>query len=78
VRRPQRGEVRQHIAALDDLIPLEHPVRTVWAFAQALDFQDVIKPGDTKAAHRAPVEPALMVGFMAVGDGGRCRERSAA
>ena len=61
VRRPQRGEVRQHIAALDDLVPLEHPVRAVWAFAEALDLQDVLRPRDAKAAPHAPVEPALMV-----------------
>jgi len=61
VRRPQRGEVRQHIAALDDLIPLDHPVRTVWAFAESLDLPDVLKMGDTKAVPHASVEPALMV-----------------
>jgi transposase len=61
MRRPQRGEVRQHIAALDDLIPLEHPVRVVWAFAAALDLQEELKPGETKVAAPAHVEPALMV-----------------
>ncbi len=60
VRRPQRGEVRQHIAALDDLVPLEHPIRAVWAFAEALDLK-VIGQGDKSAAPSAPVEPALMV-----------------
>ena len=37
-RRPQRGEVRQHIATIDDLIPLEHPVRAVWGVAQGARF----------------------------------------
>jgi transposase len=60
MRRPLRWEVRQHIVALDDLVSLEHPVRAVWAFAEAPDLQDVLRPGDTKAGPRAPVEPALM------------------
>ena len=61
VRRPQRGEIRQHIAALDDLIPLEHPVRAVWAFAVALDLHDELKPSESKVASPAFVEPALMI-----------------
>jgi len=61
MRRPQRGEVRQHIAALDDLVASEHPVRAVWAFAEALDLRDELKPGETKVASPAFVEPALMV-----------------
>ena len=78
MRRPQRGEVRQHIAALDDLVPLEHPVRTVWAFAQALDLQDELRPGETKAASPAPCGTRPDGGFMALGDRGRCRQCSAA
>jgi transposase len=58
VRRPQRGEVCQHIAAIDDLVPLEHPVRAVWAFAEALDLQDVIPDVAASPGH---VAPALMV-----------------
>ena len=61
VCRPWRGEVRQHIAALDDLIPLEHPVRVVWAFADALDFQELLRPGETTVASPAHTQPALMV-----------------
>jgi len=60
VRRPYRGEVRQQIVALDELIPLDHPVRNVWAFAEALDRQDLLRPSETKAAP-APVQPALMI-----------------
>ena len=61
VQRPVRWEVRQHIATIDDLVPLEHPVRAVWEVAGAPNLQDVLKPGDTTAAPRAPVEPALML-----------------
>ena len=61
IRRPQRDEARQHVAALDDLVPLEHPVRAVWTLAAALDLQDELKPGETTVASPAHVEPALMV-----------------
>ena len=78
VRRPQRGEIRQHIAALDDLIPLEHPVRAVWAFAEALDLHDELKPSDYEG-RVASFRGACADGrFMAMGDGERCWECSAA
>ena len=60
MRRPQRGEVRQHIVAIDNLVPLEHPVRSVWAIAEGFDLEDVIAKGEAMAA-LPPVEPALMV-----------------
>jgi transposase len=59
VRRPQRGEVRQHIVAIDNLVPLEHPVRSVWAIAQGLDLQAVI--AKEAMAALPPIEPALIV-----------------
>jgi transposase len=62
VRRPQRGEVRQHIATLDDLIPLDHPVRAIWAFAEVLDFKEGAGSGRKKLPHAA-VDPKLMVAF---------------
>jgi transposase len=61
VRRPQRGEVRQQIFALDDLLPSEHPVRDVWDFAEALDLPGLLAPSNAKAAGTAPIEPALLV-----------------
>jgi transposase len=61
IHRPRRGEVRQHAAALDDLLPLEHPVRTVWALAEALDLQGALKPSIATAASAAPVQPALLL-----------------
>src|SRR5262249_40117513 len=61
MRRPHRGEVRQHIAALDDLVPLEHPVRAVWAFAEQLNFQDILRPGEAGTAHGVHMQPALLV-----------------
>ena len=60
VRRPYRGEVRQQIAALDDLVPLEHAVRAVWTFVEALDLQELLRPGETTVASPAHIQPALM------------------
>jgi transposase len=61
IRRPNRWTVGQHITALDELVPLDHPVRAVWTFAEKLDLQDELKPGDTKVVSPASVQPALMV-----------------
>jgi transposase len=58
IRRPNRWEVRQQIAAIDDLVPLEHPVRAVWAFAEGLDLQDVVPDA---AAPPGRVVAALML-----------------
>jgi transposase len=60
VRRPQRGEVRQHIAALDDLVALDHPVRTVSAFAETLDLKNVLDLDDKKLPHGS-VDPMLIL-----------------
>ena len=61
MRRPQRSEVCQYIAALDDLVSLTHPVRAAWAFAEALDLQNILNSDSLKIAASAPVQPALMV-----------------
>ena len=61
IRRPNRWTVGQHITALDELVPLDHPVRAVWTFAEKLDLQDELKPGDTKVVSPASVQPALIV-----------------
>jgi len=67
MRRAQCGEVRQHVAALDDLVNLEHPVRAAWAFAEALDLQDVVRPGRHEGAFCSRGACADG-GFMAVGE----------
>jgi transposase len=38
LQRPNRWEVREQVVALDDLVALNHPVRSVWAFAEGLDL----------------------------------------
>jgi hypothetical protein len=39
---PNRGDVRQEVVALDDLVSQDHPVRTVWEFAAKLDLGSLI------------------------------------
>ena len=58
IRRPRRGEIHQQIAAIDDLVPLDHPVRAVWAFAEGLDLHDVVPDPEAPPGR---VAPALMM-----------------
>src|SRR5438105_855803 len=37
LRRPERQQLGWHVAAIDDLVAADHPVRAVWAFASELD-----------------------------------------
>jgi len=46
LRVPERSQIGMQVAALDDLISEDHPVRSVWAFVEGLDLSalhDVIK-----------------------------------
>jgi transposase len=45
---------------VDDLIPLEHPVRAIWAFAEARDLKNVLGVDEKKLPH-ASVDPKLLV-----------------
>lgn len=38
LRRAERGQVELRALSLDDLVPAEHRVRLVWAFAERLDL----------------------------------------
>jgi transposase len=62
-RRPERRQLGWHAAALDDLIAADHPVRAVWAFAEALDLRelhDAVKAREGLAG-QAPPAPELMM-----------------
>src|SRR6266851_5528276 len=51
------------VAALDDLISEDHPVRSVWAFVEGLDLSalhDVIKAREGQPGH-PPAAPELML-----------------
>jgi hypothetical protein len=38
LRQPERHQLGWHAATIDDLVALDHPVRAVWGFVQALDL----------------------------------------
>jgi transposase len=86
LRVPERRQVDMHWAALDDLIPDDHPVRAVWAFALRLDLSvlhEAIKAREGQPGH-PPAAPELMMALWlwatidGVGSGRRldqlCRE----
>jgi transposase len=63
LREPERMQVSMHMLALDDLIPEDHPVRAVWAFAERLDLSalhDVIKAREGQPGH-PPAAPKLLL-----------------
>lgn len=41
IERPERNQIEMRIEALDDRIPWDHPVRTIWEFVERLDFDNV-------------------------------------
>lgn len=63
LRVPERSQIDLQMAALDDLIPDDHPVRSVWAFVEGLDLSalyDVIKAREGQPGH-PPAAPELML-----------------
>jgi transposase len=63
LRRPERHQLGWQVAAIDDLVAPDHPVRAVWAFAQALDLEalhDAVKAREGVPG-QAPPEPELMM-----------------
>ena len=63
LRVPERRQVDMHWAALDDLVPNDHPVRAVWAFAVGLDLSALhaaIKAREGQPGH-PPAAPELMM-----------------
>jgi transposase len=62
LRVPERQQIGMHVAALDDLISEDHPVRAVWAFVEGLDLSplhDAIKAREGQPGH-PPAAPELM------------------
>jgi hypothetical protein len=39
LRQPERHQLGWQVAAIDDLVARDHPVRAVWAFVQGLDLR---------------------------------------
>jgi transposase len=63
LRVPERSQIGMQVAALDDLVSEDHPVRAVWAFVAGLDLSalhDVIKAREGQPGH-PPAAPQLML-----------------
>ena len=63
LREPERRQIDMQIAALDDLVSEDHPVRAVWAFVEGLDLSalhDAIKAREGHPGH-PPAAPKLML-----------------
>jgi transposase len=63
LRVPDRSQIETHWAALDDLIPHDHPVRAVWVFVHKLDLSalhEAIKAREGQPGH-PPAAPELLM-----------------
>ena len=63
LRVPERRQIGLHVAALDDLVSNDHPVRAVWEFVEGLDLSelhDAIKAREGQPGH-PPAAPELML-----------------
>src|SRR4030088_3847659 len=63
LRVPERNQIGMQVAALDDLVSEDHPVRAVWAFVEGLDLSalhEAIKAREGQPGH-PPAAPELMM-----------------
>jgi len=63
LRVPERLQIDMHMAALDDLVSEDHPVRAVWAFVEGLDLSalhELIKAREGVPGHPVAA-PKLML-----------------
>jgi len=65
LRRPDRRQVLLTPCSLEELLPLEHEVRTLWAVVQRLDLSLFYEPLKARGAQpgRAATDPQLLVGL---------------
>ena len=63
LRVPERVQVRMKFEAWDDLVPLDHPVRAVWAVAQKMDLSVFLEPIKARVGSggRDATDPRLLV-----------------
>ena len=63
LRQPERNQPGWQIAALDDLVARDHPVRAVWAFVGRLDLRDLHDAVKAREGvpGQAPPAPELML-----------------
>lgn len=63
LRRAERGQVELRALSLDDLVPADHRVRLVWAFAEKLDLGPLyaaIKAVEGRPGH-PPADPRVLM-----------------
>lgn len=63
LRRAERGQVELRALSLDDLVPSDHRVRLVWAFAEKLDLRPLyaaIKAVEGRPGH-PPADPRVLM-----------------
>jgi transposase len=63
LRVPERNQIGMQVAALDDLVSDDHPVRAVWAFVEGLDLSalhNAVKAREGQPGH-PPAAPKLML-----------------
>jgi transposase len=63
LRQPERHQLGWQVAAIDDLVARDHPVRAVWGFVQGLDLRalhDAVKAREGVPG-QAPPAPELMM-----------------
>ncbi len=63
LRQPARDQLGWHVAAIDDLVAADHPVRAVWAFVGALELSELHAAVKARAntPGQAPPAPELMM-----------------
>jgi transposase len=63
VKSPERRQVQMHLQSLDEMIPADHPVRSVWLYVCSLDLSDFYQ--DIQAVKggvgRDAVDPRILV-----------------
>jgi transposase len=62
-RQPERHQIGWHVAAIDDLVAADHPVRAVWAFVAGLDLRELHEAVKAREGvpGQAPPAPELMM-----------------
>ena len=57
VKRPERTQVEFRACCWNDLLPDDHPARTVWQYVESLDLSSIY--GQIKAVEHRPGQPAI-------------------
>lgn len=62
INSPQRQQVEARVAALDDLVPLDHQVRSIWAYVNELDLSSAYQSIFSVEGHvgRPATDPKLL------------------